>query len=358
MPERPQFLFVTCQIGAEKAVKGELSRRWPDFHFAFSRPGFLTFKLPADCSLEADFDLHSVFARAYGFSLGRVAGDDLDSLARSAWETFSHRPCERIHVWQRDAAEPGEHSFEPAISSAAEDAYAALRTACPRPERLAAEGSDLHEAARPGQRVLDCILLDTGQWCVGYHQVRSVPSQWPGGLMGLTMPANAVSRAWLKMEESLRWAKFPIAAGAQWAEIGSAPGGSSQALLQRGYRVMGVDPAEMDPLLLNNPDFTHIRRRVTQVQRRDFRKIRWLAADMNVAPSYTLDAVESIVTHRDVRIRGMLLTLKLPQWKLAECVPEYLSRIRDWGYNIVRARQLQNNHREFCVAALQKPFRK
>ncbi len=35
----PDFLFVTCQIGAEGAVKGELGRRWPGFRFAFSRPG-------------------------------------------------------------------------------------------------------------------------------------------------------------------------------------------------------------------------------------------------------------------------------------------------------------------------------
>ena len=42
---------------------------------------------------------------------------------------------------------------------------------------------------------------------------------------------------------------------------------------------------------------------------------------MNVAPEYTLDAVESIVTHAEVNIRGLLLTLKLPQWTLAEEVP-------------------------------------
>ena len=36
-------------------------------------------------------------------------------------------------------------------------------------------------------------------------------------------------------------------AGARWAELGSAPGGASQALLQRGYHVLGIDPAAMDP---------------------------------------------------------------------------------------------------------------
>lgn len=137
-----------------------------------------------------------------------------------------------------------------------------------------------------------------------------------------------------------------------------APGGSCQAPLQRGYHVVGIDPAAMDPRILGYPRFTHIRRRSAAVRRRDLRKVRWLAADMNVPPAYTLDAVQSLVTHAEVHIRGMLLTLKLPQWKLAQEVPAYLDRIRSWGYNVVRARQLQHNRREFCVAALQQPFRR
>jgi 23S rRNA (cytidine2498-2'-O)-methyltransferase len=204
--------------------------------------------------------------------------------------------------------------------------------------------------------VLDCVIVAPDQWWVGYHQARSIASQWPGGMMPLELPAEAVSRAWLKMEEGLRWSQLPIPRGARCAELGSSPGGASQALLARGFSVIGVDPAEMDPAVLANPQFTHIRRRVTQVRRKEFRKIRWLMADMNVAPNYTLEAVEEIVTHSEVNVRGMLLTLKLFEWKLAEQLPEYLERIRGWGFNIVRARQLQHNRQEVCVAALKKPF--
>jgi 23S rRNA (cytidine2498-2'-O)-methyltransferase len=177
-------------------------------------------------------------------------------------------------------------------------------------------------------------------------------------MMPLVLPPDAVSRAWLKMEEALRWSQLPILPGARVAEIGSAPGGASQALLARGFVVTGIDPAEMAPAVLSHPRFTHIRRRSTQVRRRDFRKIRWLTADMNVAPNYTLDAVEAIATHPEVNIRGLLLTLKLPDWGLADGVPQWLNRVRSWGYNMVWARQLQHNRREICIAALQKPFRR
>jgi 23S rRNA (cytidine2498-2'-O)-methyltransferase len=177
-------------------------------------------------------------------------------------------------------------------------------------------------------------------------------------MLALELPADAVSRAWLKMEEALRWSQLPIGPGARVAEIGSAPGGASQALLARGCEVLGIDPAAMDPRVLAHPQFTHLRRRSTQVRRREFRKVRWLAADMNVAPNYTLDAVEGIVTHAEVSIRGMLLTLKLLEWDLAARLPEYIERVRGWGFNVVRARQLQHNRREVCLAALQKPFRR
>ena len=88
MSDRPQFLFITCQVGAERTVKDELARRWADFQPAFSRPGFLTFKLPGDCTLPPDFDLGAIFARAHGFSLGSARGGDPDRLARGCLGPF------------------------------------------------------------------------------------------------------------------------------------------------------------------------------------------------------------------------------------------------------------------------------
>src|SRR4029077_10930613 len=96
------FIYASCQIGAESAVKAELARKWPAFHLAFSRPGFLTFKLPPGAALADDFDLHSVFARAYGFSLGKVNGANLEEQARAVGNLAGARQFDRLHVWQRD----------------------------------------------------------------------------------------------------------------------------------------------------------------------------------------------------------------------------------------------------------------
>jgi 23S rRNA (cytidine2498-2'-O)-methyltransferase len=356
------FLFITCQIGAETAVKGEIARRWPNFRFSYSRPGFLTFKLPENVAFAEDLDLHSVFARAHAFSLGKVQGENADEMANKVWEVFGARPCKRVHVWPRDRAEPGEHGFEPSLTAEAFEIHQKILAACPCPAMLAGDAAEMcrpsHRTDR-GEPILDCVLVAPGEWWIGHHRVGSMTSSWPGGMIGIeNEEKNRVSRAGSKLEEALEWSRLPIEADARVAEIGSAPGGASQVLLARGCYVTGIDPAEMASEVLEHPRFTHIRRRSTQVRRRDFRKIRWLTADMNVAPNYTLDAVEEIVTHAEINIRGLILTLKFPDWSLAEEVPDYLARIKSWGYNIVRARQLQYNRREICVAALQKPFRR
>jgi len=202
MADASKFLFTTCQVGAEGALKGEVARQWPEFRLAFSRPGFLTFKLPAELHPAADFDFKSVFARAYGFSLGKTSAPDVVTRAEEAWRIYGDRPVRRIHVWARDTSAPGEHGFSPEITPEAREAAKALVTRCPRPELLASTAGDLNVAAQPGEFVLDCVLVEPGEWWIGQHRALSIPSRWPGGIMAIHLPPDAVSRAWLKMEEA------------------------------------------------------------------------------------------------------------------------------------------------------------
>ena len=115
----------------------------------------------------------------------------------------------------------------------------------------------------------------------------------------------------------------------------------------------------MDPTLLEHAKFTHLQKRPVDMKRREFKNFRWLMADMNVAPQYTLDSLEAIVTHDSVRILGMIVTLKLMQWELASEIGQYVQRVRDWGYQHVRVRQLGYNRQEVCLVALKsRAFRR
>jgi 23S rRNA (cytidine2498-2'-O)-methyltransferase len=343
----PSFLFFVCQAGAETVLKAEMARLAPDHRFAFSRRGFLTFKRPPDQHADELPDLRPVFAHTWGLSLGRVAGDRAESLARQLWDLVGDRPVEHLHVWQRQAAASVRPSATPALSTLADELAAVI--ASNRPAGLSI--LDVNQTARPGQRVLDCVLVEPNEWWIGWHRAEAGPLCWPGGVFPLALPDHAVSRAYLKMAEALAWSQLAIAPGERFVEIGSSPGGACQALLDRGLYVTGIDPADMDPAVLQHPRFTHIKKRAADMKRREFADFDWLAADANTPPLVTLHTVEDIVTHASVRVRGILLTLKLGDWTYASHVPQYLARIRSWGFERVEARHLSHGAREVCVAA-------
>ncbi len=345
-----RFLFAACQPGSETALKADVAHRHPGLRFAFSRPGFVTFRL-ADDSPQT---LRSPFARTWGHSLGRVEGAGMSDLARGLWalaatahDLDGSARFRHLHVWERDGALPGDERFDATVETQAHAAGAQL--VAQRPD--SAMPLSLNAEVPAGESVLDCVLVEPHEWWVGWHRAQSPETRWPGGVPPLAVPAGMISRAYLKLEEALRWSEVPIAPGDRCVEIGSAPGGSCAALLDRGCIVTGIDPAEMDAAVLANPRLTHVRARARDVPRTAFRDARWLMSDTNVAPTHTLDTVEAIVTARDVAIEGLVLTLKLTDPKLTAQLAAFHKRIRGWGYAHVRARQLAFNRQEVCVVA-------
>ncbi len=71
-----------CQFGAEAALKAEVAIRYEQLRFAYSRPGFVTFKVPADVSLSPDANWRLTFARSVGFSIGQLRGEDAVELGK------------------------------------------------------------------------------------------------------------------------------------------------------------------------------------------------------------------------------------------------------------------------------------
>jgi 23S rRNA (cytidine2498-2'-O)-methyltransferase len=364
MPDLPEFVFFTCQVGAEPALKHELAREWPLLRFAYSRPGFLTFKRPLKLHLPDNFADRLVFARAAGFCLGKASGTTTAKRTESVWRLWHNLPVTRLHVWPRDKFSPGFHGYEPGTTPAALEVERVIREAGQMHSPNSASSAPvLHKREKDvvpsiqtgpdgdGPLIGDVIIVDENEWWVAYHREHSLVSTWPGGFLQADLPPEVVSRAWLKMHEALLWSEFRLKRRQSCVEIGSAPGGAAQCLLARGLDVIGIDPARMDPVLLADPHFRHILKRAKEVPRRAFVGVDWLTCDINLPPNYTLDAVKAIVAHPGVRFKGLLLTLKLVEWTLAAEIPKFLERIHSWGYRHVRARQLHHNRQEICVAA-------
>ena len=202
--------------------------------------------------------------------------------------------------------------------------------------------------------MLDVVVVEPNEWWIGYHRAVRRSERWPGGAIPVRLPAHAVSRAYVKLEEAIQWSDLPLAAMMSVLKVGCAPGGASQALLDRGLFVTGIDPAEVDPAVLANPHFRHLKKRGSDVRRQEFVGVRWLAADMNIAPDDTLSEVEAIVTNPQVKIRGLVLTLKFSEWAVATRLQEFVERVRGWGYRDVRTRQLVTGGQEVCLVALRR----
>ncbi|HWN36957.1 MAG TPA: SAM-dependent methyltransferase [Gammaproteobacteria bacterium] len=345
-----RFLFAATQAGAERALKNEIAREHPELRFAFSRPGFVTFRLSHEP--RRDFALRSVFARTWGYSLGKVGGADDAQLARDAWQHVGEQvPDERVrhlHVWQRERALPGDEGYNGAADELARTIGTLLVEQ--RPQR-GEPPPNVNGIAAAGELVLDCVLVERNEWWLGWHRADAPETRWPGGVPTIALPARLISRAYLKIVEALEWSELPIAAGDRCVEIGSSPGGSCLALLERGLHVTGIDPAEMDAEVLAHPGFTHVRARAKDVKRSVFRDCRWLVMDANVAPSYTLDTLDGVLTQAGARPEGLVLTLKLTDPALAGKLPQLTERIRRHGYRRVRMRQLAFNRREVCTVA-------
>lgn len=351
------FIFVVCQVGAETALKNEVAKKHPSIRFAFSRPGFVTFRVTDEIARDRKFELRCTFARTWGHSLGKLIGSDGNLLAADLWKAIADRyPADvlrqfkHLHVWERDREVPGDRDFEPGITPLAEEVGELLMQH--KPDLGSQWELNVNQDAQPDDRVLDCVLVEPGEWWFGWHRVHTMEGRWPGGVPDLNPPENMVSRTYLKMAEALLWSQLPIKFTDECVEIGSAPGGSCQALLETGMSVTGVDPAEMDPILMAHPLFRHRKARAKDLKRSEFAECRWLVSDASVAPNYTLDTVEAIVSHPDVSIEGLLLTLKLTEWELAAEIPAFNKRIRSWGFDVVRSRQLAFNRCEICVFAM------
>jgi len=392
------FIYVVCQTSSNPLVKLEVGGQFPQARLAFSRPGFLTFKVPDGNSVLPE--LISTFSRTLGWGLGSIKGvDEADLVAETVQRALAHH-VDHIHVFERDPCLPGEKHganlrFEPGISPLAKNLRHRISELlhesglCKQPQPASAGGADelsgavvadgpacpdpsanrrqiatptapapapapaspiaVNCEAFPRQLVLNLIQVDPGQFWFGLHRVDRVEQRWVGGVPQLP-DFQPVSRAWYKIAEALRWSRIRLRPNDVCVELGSAPGGGCQRLLQLNAKIIAIDPAELHDDVVSHVDVTHIRRRGREVPRNLLRNAKWMISDANIVP-YDLFSILDQWHREGVLFRGMLLNLKLARKNWFQEVDEYRAKVKGWGYRYVRTRQLAFNRGEICLWA-------
>lgn len=325
----PSFLLATCQPGAERALKAEATSR--GFASSFQRPGFVTFK--SDGVLDVDEGLPSIFARHAGLSLGKASSSELP--ARLLGADVAGRGTRRLHV----------------VSTLADDDQAFAEADALRTALLDVTDGQFRKGEEPraGELVATVVLVDGEPW-LSLHRHRVGRSPFPGGRMRPVLPPTAPSRAWLKLEEAVRVFDLPFAEGQRALELGSAPGGATRSLLDRGLAVIGVDPNEMDSAVLQHPKFEHRQATSMSVDPVSLPPLDWILLDVNVPPGTALrGALPFVAAHRRT-LKGIVFTLKMKSWDIAGEVNGWLRRIQAAHPGLrLEARQLSSNGQEICV---------
>lgn len=304
------FLFAIVNIGSEKLLKEEVELKYPELKPSYSRPGFITFKNTDETkALTTKTRLDLVFARIHGLSLGKCNKEELSEKIEKLSEGRI------VHKYSPDG------------------------TIC--------EG----DIPKIGNEVLDIVCISENEFWLGVHTHDRYMWTIPGGKPEITKPENAPSRAYLKIEEAFMWTGHIYKKEEVAIELGSAPGGASFALLERGFKVYGVDTAKMSPICLDNPNFTHISAPMQRIEDGALpNKVDALFCDVNIAPTDTVPQLKRIVEMRP-RIKHIFYTMKMGANFTMKDIPWYTNMIRKIGFKVVVATQLPSNNSEIFVYA-------
>lgn len=333
------FLFLTCQPGAEPLVKADIQARYPALRFAFSRPGYLTYK--SETTLGLDVPRPSVFARRWGISFGWKPD------IAQAWDlgqTHLQRLPDIVHLWARESE--ANDTLPPDIQAREASLLAELAKSTSTP---------INREALQGQVVLHLIEIDPGRIAIG-ASLQSPPhrSSVAGRPPFLAIPEDAPSRVWGKVSEAFWRTKIKPNARDILLDIGCAPGGGTRVLLEFGAQVVGVDAAQMHPSILANKRFHLLPLVMEHVDTKTLPTgISGVVYDVNLSPKLMLGHLSTLLSAIP-SLQWGFFTLKLNQPSLLGDLKWMLKKIRASGFSHLFVEQLVYNRQElFCFASKQ-----
>lgn len=184
---------------------------------------------------------------------------------------------------------------------------------------------------------------------VGASKTRNNLSSWTGGEFRWAKGPSSVSRAEGKIVQALEeFCPGNDFSGCRVLDLGAAPGGWSRVLAEQGSLVDAVDPADLDPSLLEVSTIRHFRETAGIYLRRSEEKYDLIVSDMKMDANLAAEILVRLANR--LKSEGRILsTLKLPKGNraLGE-VKEALKKISR-AHDILEARQLYMNRSEITV---------
>lgn len=297
------FYFTLTNPEAEDLLKEEIRVSYPSFRFSYSRTGFLTFKA------EKEVSFAPVFCRVSGVCIGKIAKENLK--------------YERAWVWKREES----LNIPPELAALSEKTI-----------------------FRPGEKVTLIMMIGPEEFWVGEYTMKPTHFQTPGEVSSI-LETDSPSRAYYKIAEAAEAFDLPFDHGEIVLELGSAPGGATQFLLEQDMKVYGVDPADMDAKIVKHVNFRHYRMPFELITKETFKNdIDWIISDVNLPPTIVMREV--IRLHEFMEPMGLVLTLKINDSKHLRLLWDFVDSIASLGYQRYALKYLPSHRQELCLVAL------
>jgi 23S rRNA (cytidine2498-2'-O)-methyltransferase len=309
----------TCRAGFEAQLFEELA--WQQ-----RAPRLLG---PALVESDAPGEVPPAFARM-GFPVARVVATPAEAAA-----ALPGGPA-HVQVWVPDTDEGNARSGEAAAWA---ETIGALRKTADPPTPWKA-----FEAGLPLAQV---CLFGRGRAAVGLVNAREALSLAAGGRSRMKRTGGAPSRAAMKLDEALDWYGVAPGKGEVCVDLGSAPGGWTRRLVERGARVVSVDPAQLAPDLRTHPKVKHVR--ASAFDYAPDGPVDWLFCDMAWRP---LEVAQLLGKWARRRWASQLVAnIKLPMKDKLPVLVRVRQTLEDAGWSRVRMRQLYHDRDEVTVTA-------
>ncbi|HRI51319.1 MAG TPA: 23S rRNA (cytidine(2498)-2'-O)-methyltransferase RlmM [Pseudomonadota bacterium] len=326
-----------CRAGAEPDLCDEL--RTYGLSGWVLQPGLCA--SPARPRTAQKEDAELTFARQ-GMPVQAVGAADVQFLAKFIGEVFAdRRQAQRgsglaLHVFAADS-DAGN-----LLAAVVLELQARLSAA------LVAAGVPLLPDARTahaeGGKLAQVCLLTAEQVAVGVLPARAAPSLFPGGRQRFKKPKDAPARSALKLTEALAWLGHGPQAGEVCVDLGAAPGGWSQVLLERRCHVVAIDPGRMAPHLVGRLE--HLRTNAFTFEPE--LPADWVLCDMAYRPLEVAGLLAKWGRRRWAQF--LLANIKLPMNRRVDMLARVREILTTGGWTGLRMRQLYHDRDEVTLS--------
>ncbi len=270
-------------------------------------------------------------------------GFRIDALVKTPQEAAAALPQHpsRVQVWVPDTEAGNARAGE---CLAWESTINALREGIKDP-------STPWSAFESGASLGQVCLVAPHTAAVGSIGARVALSLAPGGRARMKRTAAAPSRAAMKLDEALEWVGISPGKGDLCVDLGSAPGGWTRRLLERGARVWSVDTGLLAPDVAKHPRVRHFHQ--TAFAFVPDEPCDWLFCDMAWRPLEVAQLLAKWARNRWAT--QLVANIKLPMKDKLPTVVRVRATLEAGGWSNVHLRQLYHDRDEVTVQAVRGP---